>query len=271
MAGLPITFLSDYGVEDEWVGVCHGVIEKVTPGTRVIDVTHGIAAHDVVGGALALRNAMPYLPHGVHLAVVDPGVGTARRALGLRCTNGELLVGPDNGLLWPAARRCGGVEAAVDISESPLRLEPISNTFHGRDLFAPVAAALAGGAKLESAGHPIAVSGIVPLELPPPLVQGSEVIAEVVSVDRFGNLGLHLEPAKLEEAGLSTGDALEVAAGDQKLRAIWGSVFRDAGEGEGLVFVDSSGMIAVAVDRGRAANALSATRGTRLRLRPWSP
>src|SRR4051812_36354092 len=269
MAVLPITFLSDYGVEDEWVGVCHGVIERIAPGAPVIDVTHGIAAHDVMTGALALRNAMPYLPHGVHLAVVDPGVGTARRALAMRSTDGELLVGPDNGLLWPAARVCGGIDAAVDISDSPLRLDPISNTFHGRDLFAPVAAGLASGKKLEDAGHPIAVSGIVPLELPAALVQGGEVVAEVVSVDRFGNLGLHLEPAKLEAAGLSPGQALEVRAGSRSVRAIWGNVFRDAGEGEALVFVDSSGMIAVAVDRGRAADALAAGRGTRLRLSPW--
>jgi S-adenosylmethionine hydrolase len=269
MAQLPITFLSDYGLEDEWVGVCHGVIERIAPGAQVIDVTHGIAAHDVTGGALALANAIPYLPHGVHLAVVDPGVGTARRALALRCADGELLVGPDNGLLWPAARACGGVETAVDVSESPLRLEPVSYTFHGRDLFAPVAAGLAKGERLESAGHPIAVSGIVPLEFPAPLLQGGEVIAEVVSVDRFGNLGLHLGPRRLEDAGLSPGQALEVSTGGKTLRAIWGNVFRDAGEGEGLVFVDSSGMIAVAVDRGRASNALGAERGTRLRLRPW--
>jgi S-adenosylmethionine hydrolase len=270
MAPLPISFVSDYGLDDEWVGVCHGVIERIAPGARVIDVTHGVPAHDVMAGALALRNAMRYLPHGVHMAVVDPGVGTARRALALRCANGELLVGPDNGLLWPAARMCGGIDVAVDISESPLRLEPVSYTFHGRDLFAPVAAALASAERLESAGHSIAISGIVPLELPAALVQGGEVIAEVVSVDRFGNLGLQLEPAKLESAGLSAGHALEVSAGERSVRAIWGNVFRDAGEGEALVFVDSSGMIAVAVDRGRAADALAAGRGTRLRLRPWS-
>jgi S-adenosylmethionine hydrolase len=269
VSSLPISFLSDYGLEDEWVGVCHGIIERLAPGTCVIDVTHGIRAHDVTAGALALRNALPYLPHGVHLAVVDPGVGTARRALALRCSNGELLVGPDNGLLWPAAQVCGGVEVAADVSESPLRLEPISNTFHGRDLFAPVAAALASGKRLEDAGHPIAVSGLVALELPRPLVQDGEAIAEVVGVDRFGNLQLHLEPQRLEQAGLALGDALEVTAGERSLRAIWGRVFRDAGEGEGLVFTDSAGLIAVAVDRGRAADALAATQGSRLRLRAW--
>jgi S-adenosylmethionine hydrolase len=269
MGVLPITFLSDYGLEDEWVGVCHGVIEQTAPGTRVIDVTHGIPAHDVTAGALALRSAIPFLPHGVHMAVVDPGVGTARRAIALRCADDQLLVGPDNGLLWPAARICGGIEAAFDISESPHRLEQMSATFHGRDLFAPVAAALAAGTPLEAAGHPIAVAGLVPLELPAPLVKKGEVIAEVVAVDRFGNLQLHVEAPALERAGLHPGDALEVRTEGHSTRAIWGRVFRDAGEGEALVFVDSAGLIAIAVDRGRAADTLGATRGSRLWLRAW--
>src|SRR4051794_16898887 len=119
MSPLPISFLSDYGLEDEWVGVCHGVIERVAPGAKVIDVSHGIPAHDIAVGALTLRSAIPFLPHGVHLAVVDPGVGTARRALVLRCENGEVLVGPDNGLLWPAARGCGGVRGPLDRAPSP--------------------------------------------------------------------------------------------------------------------------------------------------------
>jgi S-adenosylmethionine hydrolase len=228
-----------------------------------------VRAHDVVAGAVLLRNAIPYLPHGVHLAVVDPGVGTARRALALRCANGELLVGPDNGLLRPAASACGGIAAAVDVTDSGTRLEPISSTFHGRDVFAPVAAALASGREPEDVGSPVAVSGLVPLELPPPVVRHGEAVAEVVGVDRFGNLQLHLEPGGLARSGLAPGQALEVACGDRSLRAIWGRVFRDAGEGEGLVFEDSAGLIAVAVDRGRAADALRAARGSRVRLRQW--
>jgi S-adenosylmethionine hydrolase len=270
MSPLPISFLSDYGLEDEWVGVCHGVIERVAPGAQVIDVTHGIPAHDIAAGALTLRSTIPFLPHGVHLAVVDPGVGTARRALALRCENGELLVGPDNGLLWPAARVCGGIEAAYDVSESPHRLKTVSATFHGRDLFAPVAAALAAGARLESAGHPVAVTGVVPLQLAAPVVSGGEVIAEVVAVDRFGNLQLFVEEQALVRAGMQPGEALQLNVQGQTTRAIWGRVFRDAGEGQALVFVDSAGLIAIALDRGRAAERLGATRGDRVRLRPWT-
>lgn len=146
-----ITFLSDYGLLDEFVGICHAVIARRCPPARVIDLTHAIPRHDVRAGAVVLAAAVPFLPPGVHLAVVDPGVGAegahGRRAVALRTADGDrLLVGPDNGLLMPAAARLAGVSEAVDIGASPERLEPVSRTFHGRDIFAPVAAALAGGA-----------------------------------------------------------------------------------------------------------------------------
>ena len=142
---LPITFLSDYGHEDEFVGVCHGVIQRIAPGAVVIDIAHALPPHDTRTAALVLRNTLPYMPQGVHLAVVDPGVGTERRAVALQARDGRLFVGPDNGLLSLAFERRGGVESAVDLSESSYRLEPVSATFHGRDLFAPVAARLALG------------------------------------------------------------------------------------------------------------------------------
>ena len=152
----PITFLSDYGHADDFVGVCHGVIARIVPEARVIDVTHGVARHDVRSGALILRRALPFFPPGVHLAVVDPQVGSERRAIALRTADEDrLLVGPDNGLLALAARRFGGAVEAVDIGRSQLRLEPASATFHGRDIFAPVAAHLAGGCALAAAGEPV--------------------------------------------------------------------------------------------------------------------
>src|ERR671939_1055083 len=139
-----ITFLSDYGHDDDFVGVCHGVIARIAPDARVIDVTHGIPRHDVRSGALVLRRALPYLPPGVHLAVVDPEVGAERRAVAVRTAEeGRLMVGPDNGLLSLAAQRFGGAVEAVDVGRSQHRLRPVSATFHGRDLFAPVAAHLA--------------------------------------------------------------------------------------------------------------------------------
>src|SRR3954468_22855087 len=133
-----ITFLSDYGHEDEFVGVCHGVMARIAPDARVLDVSHGIERHDVRSGALVLRRALPYMPAGVHLAVVDPEVGGQRRAVAVRCAEeGRMLVGPDTGLLAPAAQRLGGAVEAVDIGRSPHRLEPVAATFHGRDVFAP--------------------------------------------------------------------------------------------------------------------------------------
>ena len=134
-----VTLLTDYGREDDFVGVCHGVIRGIAPDAQIVDITHGIPRYDVRRGALVLRNTLPFMPVGVHVAVVDPQVGTERRAVALRCEDGRLLVGPDNGLLslaWEARR----VDLAVDISRSPHRLEPVSATFHGRDVFAPVAA-----------------------------------------------------------------------------------------------------------------------------------
>src|SRR4029079_12150635 len=141
-----LTFLSDYGHDDDFVGVCHGVIARTAPDARVIDITHGIPRHDIRSGALVLRRALPYFPAGVHIAVVDPEVGAERRAVALRTAEDErLLVGPDNGLLALATERCGGAVEVVEIGRSKWRLDPVSHTFHGRDIFAPVAAWLAAG------------------------------------------------------------------------------------------------------------------------------
>src|SRR5271154_1294129 len=166
-----ITFLSDYGLLDEFVGVCHGVIARRCPGARVIDLTHAIPLHEVRSGAIVLRSALPFLPAGVHLAVVDPGVSAvgrhARRAVAVRTMERDhVLVGPDNGLLMPAAERLAGVAEAVDIGESPERLLPVSRTFHGRDVFAPVAAALAAGEPLTSVGAPLEIGQLRRFGLP---------------------------------------------------------------------------------------------------------
>ena len=163
----PITFLSDYGLEDEFVGVVHAVIAHECPTARVIDLSHGVPRQSVLAGALMLARALPYAPPGVHLAVVDPEVGARRRAVALRTAlDDRLLVGPDNGLLLPAADRFGWVTEAVEISTSSWRLEPVSATFHGRDLFAPVAARLAAGEALADAGTPLDPEELVRLELP---------------------------------------------------------------------------------------------------------
>ena len=253
---LPLSFLSDYGHGDEFVGVCHGVVQRIAPGAVVIDVTHEVPRHEVRVGALLLQSAIPYLPQGVHIAVVDPGVGSDRRPVAIKAADGNLFVGPDNGLLWPAADTCGGVVEAVDVAASPHRLEPVSATFHGRDLFAPVAAHLALGATLAQVGQAIDPGTLQRLEVPPPEVSERRIRTRVVAVDGFGNLQLTLRPEHMRAAGFELGDCVEVLSSRRTGEAVYARTFSDVGEREAVVLEDSSGRIAVAVNQGRAAGAL---------------
>src|ERR1700749_4163306 len=180
-----ITFLSDYGLVDDFVGICHGVIAKACPQARVIDLTHGIGRHDVRSGAIVLAEAVAYTPVGVYLAVGDPDVGAHRRAVALRTGDGNRFVGPDNGLLTVSAEAAGGIVEVVDIAQSSFRLQPVSATFHGRDIFAPVAPGLAGGATLADAGAPMDAADLVILSLPEAQVRDGAVVAHVRYVDRF--------------------------------------------------------------------------------------
>jgi len=264
----PLSFLSDYGHSDEFVGVCHGVIQRIAPGAVVVDVTHAVPRHDVQRGSLSLRDAIPYLPHGVHLAVVDPGVGGERRGVALRAADGNLFVGPDNGLLWPAAEACGGVTEAVDLAESPHRLEPVSATFHGRDVFAPVAAHLALGAQLAAAGQALDPATLHRLELPPSEVSEGRIRTRVVAVDDFGNLQLNLSANDMRTAGFSPGDCIEVLSRRRTGEAVYARTFADVGERQAVVIEDSSGRIAVAVNQGRAAGALGVGADAELMLQP---
>jgi S-adenosylmethionine hydrolase len=266
---LPLSFLSDYGLRDEFVGVCHGVVQRIAPGAIVVDVTHEVPRHDVRLGALALQSAIRFLPRGVHIAVVDPGVGGERRPLALRAADGNVFVGPDNGLLWPAATVCGGVDVARDIAASPYRLEPVSATFHGRDLFAPVAAHLAAGAPFEEAGEELDPGTLIRLELPPPeMLPEGRIRARVVAVDRFGNLQLNLRPGDMEAAGFALGDRVEVLSRRRTGEAVYARTFGDVGERQAVIIEDSSGRIAVAVNQGRAAGALGVDADAELLLQP---
>ena len=278
---LPVTFLSDYGSRDEFAGACRLVIERLAPGTRVIDLTHGIPPGDVRRGALALEAAAGFGPAAVHMAVVDPGVGTARRALALATGDGAFLVGPDNGLLPLAARRLGGCAEALDISHTALRQEPVAPTFHGRDLFAPVAAHLAAGRPLAATGEPIDPSELVPLELPEPVVEGGRARVHVLYADGFGNLILDARPPDLAAIGLAVpGTRLVVTASAGTFAAVAGVTFADAGVGTPrgerdvaggealLLYGDSCGRLALAVNRGSAAELLTAERDDELELAP---
>jgi S-adenosylmethionine hydrolase len=258
-----ITFLSDYGLDDDFVGVCHGVIARIAPEVRVIDLTHGIARHDIRSGALVLRRALPFFAPGVHLAVVDPEVGGDRRAVALRTAEeGRLLVGPDNGLLSLAARRFGGVVEAVDIARSPHRLDPLAATFHGRDLFAPVAAALAAGAPLAEAGDPMEADDLVTLHMPLAHIAPDEIVAHAIAFDRFGNVMLDVEHEELTGAGLRLGHPVRV----NDVPAHYASTFADVGPGELLLYQDAYRTLSLAVNRGSAADFLGLALDDELRI-----
>src|SRR4051812_13522502 len=258
-----ITFLSDYGLADEFVGVVHAVIAREAPDARVIDLWHGVPRHDVRSGALVLRDALPFAPAGVHLAVVDPEVGGRRRAVALRCEQDDrLLVGPDNGLLVPTAERFGGVVEAVEISHSPWRLEPVSATFHGRDLFAPVAARLAAGEPFAGAGDPLDPAELVTLDLPSARLEDAELVVHALTADRFGNVLLD-GSAELLGRVARLGDEVEVAG----RRARYVRTFAEVAEGELLVYEDARRNLALAVNRGSAVEELGVRMDAELRLR----
>jgi S-adenosylmethionine hydrolase len=262
-----VTLLTDYGTDDEFAGVCRGVIAGIAPDVRVIDLTHGVPRFDVRRGALMLRDSLPYLPVGVHVAVVDPQVGTERRAVAVQCADGRVLVGPDNGLLSLAWQSAGGAELAVDVTRSPHRLEPVSATFHGRDLFAPVAAHVAAGAPVADAGTPLDVDELAAIELPRPRTDGDGLVAHVLYLDGFGNAALNVGHDELAGTGLTLGAAIEVTVAGRAHEATFSTTFADVEPGRAIVYEDAQRHLAVAVNRGDAASALGLAPDVEVRLR----
>ncbi|MFD2764640.1 SAM hydrolase/SAM-dependent halogenase family protein [Micromonospora eburnea] len=292
-----ISLTTDYGLADGFVAACHGVLARLAPTARVIDVTHLIPPADVRRGAAVLAQTVPYLPVGVHVAVVDPGVGTARRGIGL-ATPGGLLVGPDNGLLLDAAESLGGITEAVELTNPAWLAPAVSRTFHGRDVFAPVAARLALGAPLAEAGPAVEPAALVRLPVPVVRAEPGGFAAEVLTVDHFGNVQLAAPaglldglPARVRVAGpADRGDQLgapdsvppsrpqlddsgtaprpeaatgaaarpEVGAG---VGAVHGRTFGDAPAGDLVVYADSAGLVALAVNTGRAVDLLGVRAG----------
>lgn len=262
-----IAFLSDYGHRDPCVGICHSVIRGVAADIPIIDLTHGIAPQDVRGGAIALADAVPFLPHrSVVLAIVDPGVGSARRAVAVHCKNGTSFVGPDNGLMAPAIALSGGPETVHELTSSQWRIEPVSRTFHGRDLFAPVAARLAHGGSMAVAGQPIDPGLLVGVTLPQPQVGPGQIVAEVVDVDIYGNVRLAAGAAVLGQAGLQFGATVEVETPGLRLPAKLVGAFDDVAANEPLVYEDSNGSLAVAINGGSAAELLNVKSGSQVRI-----
>jgi S-adenosylmethionine hydrolase len=253
-----ISLTTDYGTFDGFVAACHGSIARIAPQVRVIDVTHHVPPADVARGAAVLAQTAPHLPPSVHVAVVDPGVGTARRGIVVATANG-LLVGPDNGLLIWAAEALGGVEAAYELTNKDWFLGDVSRTFHGRDVFTPAGARLASGAAVSEAGPAVETDSLVRLPDPVVTIGDGWIEAEVLTVDRFGNVQLAAGGSAL--AGLSTD--LLVNGG---VRARRGTTFGDVDPGDLLVYEDSAGRVAVAINNGRAVVVLSVRPGDIVRI-----
>ena len=252
---LPISFLSDFGNRDEFVGVVHGVVARINPELRVIDITHGVPRGNVRSGALALLRAIQYMPNGVALAVVDPGVGTDRRAIAAR-TEWGYFVGPDNGLLAPAVAMVGGADLIVSLEDPRFRIPAEGATFDGRDVFAPAAAVLAAGeAEITDLGPTVGRDSVTPLMVPLVEHEANSARGEVLWIDHYGNAQTNVTPEDLALIGAGPGSSLIMRIGAIEHSLPWVSAYGDVDHGAGLLHVDSYGQIAVAVRGGRADEA----------------
>lgn len=265
-----ISFLTDFGL-DTAPATCRGVIWSICPDARINDLTHSSRQFAIRDGAVLLWSSLPYQPIGVHLVVVDPGVGTARRPVALQVGRGDLLVGPDNGVLLPAAARLGGIIAAHVVENPALFRHPVSNTFHGRDIFAPVAAHLATGLPIADVGPAVQVSDLVQLELPSAQLEDGSLLTSVLFVDRFGNSRLAGEASDLAalKGSLEPGDTFDVAIGERRERMTWQTTFGAVGAGELLLYDDADyAGLAIGRNLGSAAEELGLANDVPIRIRP---
>jgi hypothetical protein len=260
-----LTFLTDYGLEDAFVAVCHGVATQIAPDLQITDITHLIPPGDIRRGAVVLAQAVPYFPPAVHVAVVDPGVGTARRGVAVEAGN-SIFVGPDNGLLSLAVTAAGGAARAVSLTNKALWRDTTAATFHGRDIFMPVAARLANGLPLDEAGDPVPVGGLVSLPRAECRITADGVRVEVVTVDRFGNVQLSLPGADAPRAGLIPGTAVTLAWEGGEVTVPFVRTFGEVAAGEPLCYRDGGDWVAIAVAGGDAARRFGLRSGTRLTL-----
>ncbi len=262
----PICFLSDFGLADDFVGTCKGVMTRIAPETTIIDLTHDVPGFDVPTGAEILKHAVRYMPdETVYLAVVDPGVGTRRLGLALRAENGACLVGPDNGLLIPAARSLGGISGAVSLTNSRYHVHPVSSTFHGRDIFSPAAAYLASGTDLTALGDFVDPASLEGFSLSGVEAENGKFSVQVISIDRYGNARLSMMQ---DELGLHYESSLKVDAGDGDMLVRYVETFGSAKAGELILVPDSHWRISLAINKGSAQHALALKIGDRIRLEP---
>ncbi len=242
------------------------MIKTIAPDVEVIDITHGIPPQHVLQGALVLASTLPYMPTGVHVAIVDPGVGSERKPIALRGADERVYIGPDNGLLLIAADRLGGVSEAVEIAEQRYMLERISHTFHGRDIFSPAAAHLASGVELAQLGPALDPTTLHRLEFPEPSVGESRIRATVLYIDRYGNVQLNVTAEHLGRVGIDPGARVEVEVGFERYFAVAARTFADARRGDIVLYEDAYANIALALNRGDAARMFAVRVGDELRL-----
>jgi S-adenosylmethionine hydrolase len=262
VTGPLISLLSDFGVRDPSAAIMRGVVLGIAPTARIIDISHEVRKYAIRDGALLLWCALPYLPVGFHVAVVDPGVGTARLPIAIATGRGDVLIGPDNGLLPAAAGRLGGITAVHVLESAAHRLPVISTSFHGRDIFAPAAAHLGSGVALTDLGRPLAPAALVASPIAEPLIRPGELRSSVVYVDTFGNVKLAGLRADLESAlgPLATGDRLDLRLEGTTapvpfdvIETSWQGTFGDVAPGETLLYEDSYGRICIAASQADAA------------------
>lgn len=256
-----VTFLSDYGHEDVFVGVCKGVIAQRAPHVRILDVCHLIAPQDVEQGAYQLAGAMPFLPVAVHLVMVDPHEQKLTRGIVVRTEAGDMLVGPDNGVLSLAWAARGGVEQVVEIGNRSLWLERVHATFRGRDVFSPVAAHLAAGGDLDDVGPTLAADDLMRVHVREALVDDDHVHAEIRAIDHFGNVALNVSRSDLEAAGITLGDAVELRCNGRSLGVRFTHTFGEVPQGRLTLCEDSFRAVQLAVNAGRASSELRVNRG----------
>ena len=252
----PIVFLSDFGYRNEWVGICHAVIDKIAPESHIIDLSHGVPPLDIRAGALLLADSLPLLRHdAVVLAVVDPSVGRDRD-IAVRTGDGRVLVGPDNGLLSLAWHAAESVADAVSITKPSILLEPVSPSFHARDVLAPAAAYLATGSALEDLGDPVEPQTLAEILIPEPQVEPGKIACEVLDLNRFGNVQLNVRSSHLASAGLDQAERVTVEAHSAATVVKRVSTYADLAEAEWGLLVDPRGWLSVV--RGNPANAAEA-------------
>ncbi len=262
-----VSFLSDYGYADEFVGVCKAVLVGVAPDLKILDITHDIPAHNIRAGALTLVRSVQYLPDGIVLAVVDPGVGTDRRALAVE-TESMIFIGPDNGLLAPAVAMLGGASRVVSLTNDEYQIDSPGPTFAGRDVFAPAAGFLARGVAFEDLGEAIDVNSLTPALVPLPNIEDGTIVGEVWWVDRYGNAQLNIDPDELRSLGIAPEATVEVRFGTSARQARWVSTYADAKPSELALVVDSYGLVSLALDRASAAESCGIGAGSAVTIIP---